>query len=282
MEALALTKYEGLGNDFLILVDLEQTAPFDGAIARALCNRHHGVGADGLLRVSSPHHRGSFRMDLLNADGSLAETSGNGMRCAVLAAFHHGLINTDEIEVETVAGISAAQMLTQSPTTRADIRVSLDAASVVRWPEYDILSRRAFSVNVGNPHLVLVGDQPDGLDIQTIGPKLEDVVADGQNVELATTDKDRSTITLETWERGAGYTLACGSGSCAAAAAGRFAGLIDDRAVVQNPGGDVVVELSGDLAAPRTVLIGEARRVAAINVSAPDLTAMVEVSGTVT
>ncbi len=220
MEALTVAKYEGLGNDFLILIDLDATARYDSALARALCDRHRGIGADGLIHASSsPQLGGAFRMELLNADGSTAETSGNGMRCAVLAALHHGLVGVDEIEVETVVGKSAAQVLTASPGTCAEVRVDLGLARVIRNREHDLLSRRAFSVDVGNPHLVLVSDRSDDLDVQIIGPKLEHDVEGGQNVELATIDADRSVLMLETWERGAGYTLACGSGSCASAAA---------------------------------------------------------------
>src|SRR5665213_241600 len=88
MTALTLLKYEGLGNDFLVLVDREREVQYDAQLARVLCDRHHGIGADGLLRISNPRHGGDLFMELRNGDGSVAETSGNGMRCAVLAAFH--------------------------------------------------------------------------------------------------------------------------------------------------------------------------------------------------
>ena len=117
MVKVALAKYHGLGNDFLVLFDAERSLPFTAALAAALCERHRGVGADGLLRISSAHHGAAFAMELRNADGGVAETSGNGLRCAVLAAVDAGLVPAGQVLVETLAG-----------TARATVGVGVDGA----------------------------------------------------------------------------------------------------------------------------------------------------------
>jgi diaminopimelate epimerase len=267
---LALEKYEGLGNDFLILIDLERTARYDAALASALCDRHRGVGADGLIRLSKPLGMASLRMELLNADGSTAETSGNGLRCAVLCALDHGLIGDEEVAIETIVGTSVAQLLAHAGGA-ADVRVEMGAAAVRRSVEFDRGGRPAYTVEIGNPHLALLASGPDELDILDVGPGLESAVPGGQNVELATAVPGSDLIDLATWERGAGFTLACGTGSCAVAAAARFAGLVGDHVEVRNPGGTVTVDLQGALDHPSVVLRGAARRVAHVTVDLDDL-----------
>ncbi|HUY07546.1 MAG TPA: diaminopimelate epimerase [Acidimicrobiales bacterium] len=271
MEPLTIRKYEGLGNDFLVLIDLPRALRFDAAQARALCDRHLGIGADGLLRLSSPMRGGDLFMELRNVDGSIAETSGNGIRCAVLAALHEKMIDKNQLLVETIVGTSHAQVLVTDAIGRGEIRVEMGEASIVRSPEFDTATRTAYSVNIGNPHLVLVATVDDGMDVAVIGPSLESVVPGGQNVELATTRGDRARISVDTWERGAGLTLACGTGSCAAVAAAHLAGLVDGRVEVHNPGGDVTVELVGQPDTPGVILTGSARRVGSVSLTVHDL-----------
>ena len=273
MAALRLLKYEGLGNDFLVLVDRDREFAYDATFSRAICDRHHGIGADGLLRLSDPRHGGDLLMELRNADGSIAETSGNGMRCAVLAAIDEGLVHGDELEVETVAGKSRASVELIGDLGIATIRVDMGLATIERLPEFDLGARLAYGVNIGNPHLALVSATPDGLEVGAIGPDLESATPGGQNVEIVTVDPDRGQISIDTWERGSGLTLACGSGSCAAAAAARLAGLVDSRVTVHNRGGDVVVELDGSKSAPRVMLIGDTRRIGVVVFDDRDLAA---------
>jgi diaminopimelate epimerase len=267
--AIELVKYEGAGNDFLVLFDPMRSLPFDADLVSALCDRHRGVGADGVLRLSDPAGVATVAMTLKNADGSAAETSGNGLRCAALAAVHAGLA-ASEVVIETVVGSSKAVVRSASDG-RADVSVEMGRMRVepVASP---IEGRTAYRVDAGNPHLVLVGATLDDVDLNRVGPELEVAVPDGQNVEVVAVSRDRGRIALRVWERGAGITEACGSGSAAAAASCRFADLVENRVVVENPGGELVVELSGSQPAGLlATLTGPARRVAVVGVDLDEL-----------
>ena len=257
MGTLSLDKFEALGNDFLVLVDPDGSHEISPSLARALCDRHRGVGADGLIRLAT-QVSGNLSMELLNADGTAAETSGNGLRCAALAAFRAGLSGR-ELVIETLAGASRCVVQPGSTPEFAQVRVEMGAVRVCGETS-PIASRKAWRVDVGNPHLVLIG-APDGVAIGEIGPRLEWAVPDGQNVELVSA-RDRTTLDLEVYERGAGLTEACGSGSVAAAAAAWTAGLVESRVVVANPGGELLVELEGEQ--PHAALTGPTRHVAGV------------------
>lgn len=265
--ALTLEKYEALGNDFLVLIDASRTERFDASLAAALCDRRRGIGADGLLRVGHTGP-GVLTMELYNADGGVAETSGNGLRCAVLAAVDAGLVDGDApIAVATLAGTARAEFLASAGNGTAQVRVAMGACALSEEPESPAAGWRAFFVDVGNPHLVLVArDAAEPLDLAEIGPRLERGRPGGVNVELVRAGEPGH-LSLEVWERGAGRTLACGSGSCAAAVAARHLGLVGDEAVVDNPGGALAVRLSGSSERPIAELEGPARRVATVVVS---------------
>jgi diaminopimelate epimerase len=256
---LSLMKYEALGNDFLILIDRAGDAAFTPAVAVAVCDRHRGLGADGLIRLSESETGEMFCFELLNADGSVAETSGNGLRCAALAAVDAGL---------TVTGVAMAHVGDRH-APEVEVRVTMGHATVAEIPT-PLGERRAFHVNTGNPHLVLIGERIDDVDLSAVGPSLEHAVEGGQNVELVmVTDRDRMAIRI--WERGAGLTEACGSGSVASAAAAWSIGLVDGSVVVDNPGGPVRVGLEGDDPEyPSVTLTGPARRVGAMRVDLAD------------
>jgi diaminopimelate epimerase len=125
-----LYKYDAAGNDFLLSVDWERAARFDASFALAVCDRHHGIGADGLIRISSSDSGASFRMDLFNADGSAAETSGNGVRCAVLCALDEGIVRPGALLVETAAGEVGATTGGAADGSQRPVRVSMGPARV--------------------------------------------------------------------------------------------------------------------------------------------------------
>ncbi|HUZ20869.1 MAG TPA: diaminopimelate epimerase [Acidimicrobiales bacterium] len=281
MATVALAKYHGLGNDFLVLFDAERSLPFTAELAVALCERHRGVGADGLLRISSGRHGASFAMELRNADGGVAETSGNGLRCAVLAAVHAGLVPAGEVLVETFAGTARAAIGAGAGgvvPVEAEVRVEMGVARVGDEVASPLDGVRARLVDVGNPHLVLVGDSLADVDLATSGPVLEASRPGGVNVEFVVAGPARDSLELVVWERGAGLTEACGSGSCAAAAVARAVGIVGDRVVVRNPGGTLVVELTGaEVLQPSVALRGPARRVARVLVELDDLLESAEV-----
>jgi len=213
-----LRKHHGLGNDFLIALDVE----VDAALARRLCERRTGVGADGLISVVGSRWR------LLNADGSEAESSGNGLRCAAQAVARAKGVDDLDVTFETLAG-------PRRVTLSGDVAtVEMGAVTVARLGDEDA------DVSTGNPHLVLRVDDVPGADLVALGTAHPDV-----NVEvIAVAAPDE--LAFRVHERGAGITMACGTGSVAAAAAANAWGLVGRSVVVHNPGGDVTVDLQVD------------------------------------
>jgi diaminopimelate epimerase len=219
-----LRKYHGLGNDFLILVDPDAKQPVDGELARAVCDRHRGVGADGLIRVTAD----PLSMELFNADGSRAETSGNGLRCVALAVVDAGLEPGPEMSVLTDAGW-------RDLVVHDDGLVSADMGAAV-------IDGR--DVDLGNPHEVVFVEQ---LTVVS-GPR------EGVNVEYVSFGPGDDELSMRVFERGVGETQACGSGACAAAAVAHAESRVGERVTVHQAGGDVTVDLRG----PTIVLTGPA------------------------
>lgn len=235
-----LTKHHGLGNDFLVGIDVD----VDAAMAAALCDRRRGIGADGLIGFRDG------RMTLFNGDGSRAEMSGNGIRCLAQAiARHRGVGELDEV-VETDAGSRRLALRATPDSATVEVDVDMGEARLLRIEE------REAEVDMGNPHLVLLVDDTETIDLVSIGRRHLDV-----NVEIIAPDGGGG-LTLRVHERGAGITQACGTGACAAAAAARKWGLVGDQVTVRMPGGDVVVSLGEST----TTLTGPATHVADIEV----------------
>ena len=272
MSTVSLLKYHGLGNDFLIsldpgaLVGAGEDGEIDKELVQRLCERHRGIGADGLILARRARSGGEIAMDLRNADGGRAETSGNGLRCFALALVDSGRVTSRTIRIETDGGVVTAVVGARPAGACADVEVSMGVVTVgppARPAPVLGATFEARQVGVGNPHLVLIGPSIEGIDIGSFGPALEGAVPGGQNVEVVAPDGSGG-LDLVVWERGAGLTEACGSGSCAAAAAARASGLVADRVPVRNPGGTLVVGLSGSPAAPEASLSGPACRVARV------------------
>ena len=230
MPALKLTKHHGLGNDFLVLLD--DAVPLTAELARALCDRHTGIGADGLIKGTLGPAPADATFELRNADGSPAEMSGNGMRCMVQAMVDAGLLDGPRLAVATVSGLRQVTVEPETAPGLRRVRVDMGPAKAEDHPSGTL-------VDMGNPHVVIL-DQDCSCDLEVLGRQNPD-----RNVELVTV-KSRDEIDMRVWERGVGATLACGTGSCAAVAAARLWGLVDDRVIVHNPGGDVVVEAEGE------------------------------------
>ncbi len=273
---IILSKHHGLGNDFLIAV--EPPRPLDGADAQAWCDRRQGIGADGLIQAVAAGSGDRWRMTLWNADGGRAEVSGNGLRCLAQALADH--LGHDRAEalhltVETDAGDREATVVARNdagPVSIDLVRVAMGKAvdgpaPSPRLTELGLGVVDQVGVDLGNPHLVGFVDGRDGLDgmdMGAIGPQVETDHPGGLNVHLVRV-VDRSTLEMVIWERGAGVTLACGSGACAAAWAADRAGLVDGggpRGVeVVMPGGSARVDVTdeGVILTGLAVRVGEVR-----------------------
>ncbi len=266
---MQLSKHHGLGNDFLVLIDLKDRHGLEPAAVRALCDRHRGVGADGLIRVVAGSGGAVVAMELHNADGSPAETSGNGLRCLAQAVRDAGAVSGPDFVVATPAGPRRVSVRATPRPTEVVVSVDMGVPEVGPdrspgatgdAPRQGQGEWRCRTVGIGNPHLVLLGPDPARVDMGELGPRVEAKHPGGINVELVTLGPGPGELSIRVWERGVGETLACGTGSVAAAAAARAWGLVGDRLVVHNPGGPLEVDLSGSTA----VLTGPSERVADI------------------
>lgn len=253
MSGLAFEKYEGLGNDFIV-VEVEREGLVSKALAAQLCDRRLGIGADGVLLVLpavDPAHRA--RMVVINADGSVPEMCGNGLRCVALHLAGGGVFETD-------AGLRTCKV----DTTSALAMVSVDMGEVLSTGDrvLDVEGERVVVAvaDAGNPHAVIFGEATRA-EIERLGPRIaiHQEFPSGTNVEFATVRDDR--IDLVVWERGVGLTLACGTGACATAVVACERGLVawDSWVTVRLPGGDLSIVVARKTR--RVTMRGPARHV---------------------
>ena len=273
---ISLSKHHGLGNDFLVFADSTAAAALPteerAALARATCDRHRGIGADGLLFATpAPTDRtADITMVLHNADGSVAEMSGNGIRCFAQAVVDSGIVDSGTIRIATGAGLRVVEGECSDASGLAHFRVDMGAAMVgeIVIPSAAraaIGERRSMTIDVGNPHLVVEADRAtfDALDIAVFGAAVEAAFLTtefhGINVEVVT-QKTRTDLDMVVWERGVGVTQACGTGAVASALAAYRWDLVDSTSNVHQPGGIAGVELRGDHA----ILIGPSQFICAL------------------
>jgi diaminopimelate epimerase len=254
------TKLQGAGNDFLLVEERKRlNLP---KLAQVMCDRHFGIGADGLLLLSSD--KAKLRMRVFNPDGSEAEVCGNGLRCLVKYALDKGLVDKKaaEISIETKAGVRKARLHNKGKTTiiqlgmgkpefgAKDIPVALEAkpGPILDYPLTIEGRKLALGfVSMGNPHAVCFIKQPVAdFPLSRIGPEVENhpIFPRRTNFEIARV-LSRKQIEARVWERGAGETLACGSGACAIAVLAKVHGYIDSRVDIRLPGGTLGVEWDG-------------------------------------
>ena len=259
---MKFTKMHGAGNDFLMIESAGEERDWE-ALSIAMCDRHFGIGADGMMLVI-PSDRASIRMRLFNADGSEAEVSGNGVRCLVKYAVERGLAKPADgvITIEAIHDVLEAN-LNMAGTTVESVRLSMGpprfepkeipvetdlAAPVLDMPLNGGGQDLAVScVSMGNPHAVqFTNESVDDYPLETVGPAMEHHAAFPARVNFGVAQViDRSHIDVRVWERGAGETLACGSGCCAAMVTAHLKGLVGDRVEIRQPGGLLVVEWDG-------------------------------------
>ncbi len=283
---MEFTKMQGAGNDF-ILVETNGIQRDWSQVAVAMCDRHYGIGADGLLLLLTSDV-GDFGMRIFNADGSESDVCGNGLRCLVkyFADRNSASSGAQEISVETAAGLRRAQVhkvagkvtkvrigMGKPKLGEKDIPVEIepgernivDIKSIITYPiTVDGRKLHLSLVSMGNPHAVYFCHQPiSDFPLSQLGPKVEQDKRFPARINFeAVWVLNREQIEARVWERGVGETLACGSGACAIAVAARLLGHIDNKVNIKLPGGMLEVEWDGVgevfLSGPaKTVFTGE-------------------------
>ena len=240
-DGIAFVKGHGTENDFLLLPDVDGTLEITAGQVRALCDRHAGIGADGVIRIA-PGEAGRWFMDYRNADGSIAEMCGNGARLFARYLVDSGLSGPGTIEFDTRGGVRTAELDRAGDVRIGMGRVRLGARSSAR---IGTVAHPGRQVDVGNPHLVcVVPSGLAGLDLST-APGIDPVLyPDGANVEFITVDGPDA-LTMRVHERGVGETRSCGTGTVAAAAARlELAGRDSGTVRVTVPGGQVLVQIA--------------------------------------
>jgi diaminopimelate epimerase len=251
------TKMHGLGNDFMVIDAVSQRVRLTPKIVCRLADRHTGIGFDQLLLVEPPSRPDmDFRYRIFNADGSEVEHCGNGARCFGRFVRERRLTVKDEIHVETARGQAILYLL---PDRQVDVDMGVPELSPAEIPftaESQAATYRVeangeqvelSAVSMGNPHGVVLVDNVDTAPVATLGPVLEAHPRFPKKANIGFMQViNRGEIRLRVFERGAGETLACGTGACAAVVAGRLRGLLDEEVIVHLPGGDLRIRWAGE------------------------------------
>ncbi len=253
---LKFSKMHGLGNDFVVVDGVRQQVSLTPEQLRYLGDRHFGVGCDQILLVEKPTQPGvDFRYRIFNADGGEVEQCGNGARCFVRFVHEQGLTDKREIRVETQKGIITPRLEGDGNVTvdmgeprflPAEIPFASDEDVVIHLLDVADETLEISVVSMGNPHAVQVVERVDSAPVEVHGPLIERHERFPKRVNAGFMQiVDRHTIKLRVYERGAGETLACGTGACAAAVAGIRRGLLDSPVRVHTRGGDLNIAWGG-------------------------------------
>jgi diaminopimelate epimerase len=253
---MQFTKAHGTGNDFVVLLDLDDAIELTEHSVRELCDRHTGIGADGVIRIGAPRGSGDAFMDYRNADGSIVEMCGNGVRVVAKIVVDRGLIVPweDVVEVDTRAGTKPVRIGRSQDGHVTTLTVDMgsptaDPASIpttaagVDGFGIDGVDGFVWSARgIGNPHAITLVDDVLTAPVDAIGPIVEThaLFPKGTNVEFAHV-ADRGHVNLRVWERGVGETLACGTGACATVAMLHDHDMVDAEVAVRVPGGVLTV-----------------------------------------
>jgi diaminopimelate epimerase len=257
---MKFTKMHGLGNDYVLVNCFQQTVRNAERLARAVCDRHQGIGGDGLILLR-PGDRSDVRMEVYNADGSRAQVCGNGLRCVAKYAVEHGLVPQPLVSIQADAGVRLAQCRLAGDkvdSVRVDMGAPVLEASTLpaTVPSRQIIDHpfavgdatmKITCVSVGNPHAVVFVEALHKVPLVEIGPLIENApeFPERINVHFVRVDEPDH-VTVRTWERGSGATRACGSGACAVCVAGAITGRTDRKITATLPGGNLLVEWADD------------------------------------
>jgi len=260
MATLRFTKLHGTANDF-VYVDARRGFPGDpAALAPHLCDRRRGIGADGLILLLAARDDGDCRVEIYNSDGSRAEMCGNGIRGLAKFVRDRRLVDADPLRVETDAGVKTITAETRDGIV-ANVTVDMGApiwsgraipvdadGEVIERP-LEVAGRtwKVTCVSMGNPHCVVFVDDVAGLPLAELGPRFahHPFFPRGMNTEFIRV-ADRTHLEMRVWERGAGETMACGTGACAAAVAAARTGRTGRQVSVALPGGDLAIDWRAD------------------------------------
>jgi diaminopimelate epimerase len=262
---MRFVKMQGAGNDYVYVDCINQRPPADPVkLSRIISDRHFGVGADGLILLM-PSEKADVRMRMYNADGSEAEMCGNGIRCVAKFAFDRGLTRNNPMRVETCRGVLTLQLELRNgkvaqvtvdmgepileagciPTTLTGPRVVDYALPVEPWFADCGLDPRMTCVSMGNPHAVLYCRDVAKVPLEAVGPKMETNALFPRRINVHYVQVQApDEVTMRTWERGSGITLACGTGACAVAVAGALTGRTQRHITAHLPGGDLQLHWS--------------------------------------
>jgi diaminopimelate epimerase len=269
---MKFNKYHALGNDYLVIPDdkgIDLSA--NPNLIRRICHRQYGLGADGVLLGPLETNEADFRLRIFNPDGSEAEKSGNGLRIFTRWLWDQGYIGEEPVLLQTKSGVVRAQVLPGGEMITVEMgRISFESQEIpVLGSPREVLNEK-FTFNgqellfcaatIGNPHCIIICNEVKTDQVKQLGPLIEHALlfpnrTNVQFMQIA----DREKIYIEIWERGAGYTLASGSSSCAAAATANRLGFCDEHITVCMPGGSMDVIINPD---QYVNLIGPVRRVA--------------------
>ncbi len=252
MARLPFTKMHGLGNDFVVVNCLEENCPDLGKFAKQICDRRFGIGCDQLLAIH-PSERADFKMQIFNNDGGEVEMCGNGIRCVAKYLQRHGATTKNELSIETLAGILKPRI--QGELVEVDMgEPVLDGPLIPVDLEGKVIQKplkvgeREFSitcVGMGNPHCVIFVPDVDAVEVSQVGPLIErhPLFPHRVNTEFVQV-LNPAALKMRVWERGAGETLACGTGACAALVAAVLTGNSGREATLKLKGGDLQVRWS--------------------------------------
>ncbi|HEX8524528.1 MAG TPA: diaminopimelate epimerase [Tepidisphaeraceae bacterium] len=259
---MKFTKMHGIGNDYVYVDGFAESVADPAAVSRQVSDRHFGIGSDGLILIL-PSDKADVRMRMFNADGSEGEMCGNGIRCVAKYSFDHGLTKSNPMKVETGRGVLTLALETQSGKVEQvtvnmgepwfePAKIPFDPDKAVKSAkehEYRLVVAQGnelvdvIPVSTGNPHAVLFVPDVAKVELERVGPVLENHKAFPKRTNAHWAQViSRSEVKMRTWERGSGITWACGTGACSVVVAGVVSGRLDRKCLVHLPGGDLNIE----------------------------------------
>ncbi len=273
---MRFVKMHGLGNDYVYVNGIDQSIDDPSEVARRVSDRHFGIGADGLILVLAPsagNGQAHIRMRMFNADGSEAEMCGNGIRCVCKMAHDHGICQANPMKIETGNGVLTLEYqlddqgkvsevtVDMGPPIVEPARIPVDLPHKVidhpledlvdfsgsgvggDWLEASGLDPRMTCLSMGNPHVMLYADDVNAVPLEKVGPYFENLAVFPNRINVHFVQvHSPSEVTMRTWERGSGITMACGTGACAVCASGVLTGRTERQLSAHLPGGELQLE----------------------------------------